>query len=602
MMPARGLTRLLAPVPGEAFGSYVDRLASNHKVIRSVMYRWLGLRENGKYHRIHGFGILLDQVSLERFSIASQLPRPVIAKMLLSAYDGISIDLSASSYDNPDSVRMWAFSEWAYFCGSHACPHCLGEDHGAWKLAWKLPWTFTCIKHQCYLIAHCPACRTRLSQGTLGSISPRWGTYVPKPGHCINQRRTNIGGSLVIPCDYDLVRIPTIAASLETIRFQRTLDGYLDGASTTILGNVVSSLNYFRELRAMCALVLRCTEPSDFDHLPNPEAEAFKVFCDERNNINASRNESMTQRQNKHIKPFIKTPITPELMAAVVRIAIPILAADAPMMGKLLQPITKKCRKMSPSNRWTYVKFGFSEPIATVLVQNLEANSSFDRAFGGRSIAARAAQFSLQPQNVPTLLWQEEFRRSFSKFFSTGKENTERCFCSMALVKLCRNCTWIQAASELGLNAREGMTVAGIGRVHLRENNARNAFGEALQNLAKRLTDSPPRIDYAARRKILSNLTSIPLELWSEMCHAAGITLRNSKNRSKHAAVWLWAELTGGDWRRAPGMVGAEDTLRTRAVYRVQCKTIIPRVENGLRTYGSQLLRMEKNSDRGSRV
>jgi hypothetical protein len=593
MMPIRGLTRLLAPVSGEAFGSYIDRLAACHKVTRSVMYRWLGLREDGKYHRLYGFGIVLDKVSLERFSIASQLPCPVIAKMLLSAYHDISMDLSASGIDDPESVKIWAHSEWAYFSGSHACPHCLREDHGAWKLAWKLPWTFACVKHQCYLVAQCPACRTRLSQGTPGSISPRWATHVPKPGYCINQRRENIGRSQIIPCDYDLARIPTIAASIETVRFQRTLNDYLDGASTAILGNVVSSLDYFRDLRAMCALILRCTEPGDFDHLPAGEAVALKVFCDERNRINASRSEPMTQCHNKHIKPFSKTPIIPEQMAAVVRIAIPILAADAPLMAMLLQPITKRCQKINPSNRWNYITLGFSDPIATVLVKNMEVNSSFDRAFGGKSVAARAAQFSLQPQNVPTLLWLDEFRRSFSIFFSSRVENTARCYCSMALVKLCENCTWEQAAGQLGLTAREGMTVAGIGRVHLKESNARNAFGEALQKLAKRLTDAPIGIDYAARRKTLSKFKLIPIERWSEICHVAGVPLRNCENRSIHAAVWLWAELTGSDWRRAPGIARTEDNRRVRAVYRKQCDLIIPRVEDGLRAYGSQLLQME---------
>jgi hypothetical protein len=592
-MPIRGLTRLLAPAPGEAFGSYVDRLAAYHKVTRSVMYRWLGLREDGKYHRILGFGIVLDQVSLERFSIASQLPRPVIAKMLLSAYDGISLDLSACSPDKPDSVKIWAHSEWAYFSGSHACPHCLGEDHGAWKLAWKLPWTFACVKHQCYLVAQCPACRTRLSQGTRGSISPRWINHVPQPGYCINQRPGNISGSLAMPCGYDLVRIPTIAAGVETVRLQRILDEYLDGASTTILGNVVSTLDFFRDLRAMCALILRYAELSDFDHLPTPEAVALKDFFDKRNRIIATRKDSMTQHQDKQPRPFKTTPIIPEQMAAMARIAIQILAADGPLMAALLQPLTERCRKTSGSNRWNNVKLGFSDPVATVLLKNMEVNSSFDRAFGGRSIAARAAQFSLQPKNVPSLLWQEEFHRSFSMFFATGAENTERCYCAMALVKLCGNYTWAQAADQLGLTAREGMKVASIGRVHLKEKNARNAFGEALQKLAKRLTDAPTGIDYAARRKTLSNFKVIPIERWSEICRAAGIPLRNSENRSKHAAAWLWAELTGSDWRRAPGIADAKDTRPVRAVYRKQYKTIIPRVEDSLRAYGSQLLGME---------
>lgn len=593
MKPIRGFTRLLVPVPGEAFGSYVDRLAAWHKVNRVVMLYWLGLLEDEKYHRIPGFGIFLNRVSLERFSVASQLPRPVVAKMLLSVYDGISIDLSAVIFENSDSLRICTFLEWAYFSGSHACPHCLREEYGAWKLAWKLPWTFACLKHRCYLVSHCPACQTRLSKGQIGQISPLWVKHVPNPGHCINQRSGDRKGRTAMPCNYDLTTIPTITASSEALNLQRTLNKYLEGGAITILGNAVSPLDYFHNLRAMCALILRCADPKDFPYLPAPEAVALYACCNERNRTIAARKGLTAKRQDKRMKPYNTCPVIPELIAAIVRIAIPILAADAPQMSVLLHPITERCRTTSGANRWRFVKLGFSDPVAKLLAKNMEVNSTFDRAFGRSSVATREAQFSLQPQNIPALLWEDEFRRNFSIFFPTVQEDKARCFCSLALVKLCGNYTWRQSAGQLGLTVQEGKIPVYRCTVELQKTKARNAFGLALHELAKRLSDAPKKIDYAARREVLANLKFIPLERWAEICQASDISPGVFVSRRKNAAVWLWAELTGGDWRLSPGIADTKHTKAARNAYHQVRKTIIPAVAARLRAYGSELLPMD---------
>jgi hypothetical protein len=63
--------------------------------------------------------------------------------------------------------------------------------------------------------------------------------------------------------------------------------------------------------------------------------------------------------------------------------------------------------------------------------------------------------------------------------------------------------------------------------------------------------------------------------------------------RSKYAAIWLWAELTGGDWRLAPGMEG-ENIESTREVFRALGKTIMPKLDPHLRVYGGLLLEKAK--------
>lgn len=45
------------------------------------------------------------------------------------------------------------------------CPSCIDEKDGRWPLEWCTPWAFACLRHGCYLLAECPACRTPIRAG-----------------------------------------------------------------------------------------------------------------------------------------------------------------------------------------------------------------------------------------------------------------------------------------------------------------------------------------------------------------------------------------------------------------------------------------------------
>ena len=47
---------------------------------------------------------------------------------------------------------------WARASGSRYCPQCLVESGGRWQLAWRLGWSFACLKHACLLADVCPKC------------------------------------------------------------------------------------------------------------------------------------------------------------------------------------------------------------------------------------------------------------------------------------------------------------------------------------------------------------------------------------------------------------------------------------------------------------
>jgi hypothetical protein len=598
MKTIRALTRLLAPVPGEAFTSYVDRLAAFHKVNLLVMLQYVGIKEAERYEPMFEYGISLYKSALERFSTATRRPPFVIAKMLLCSYDGIAVNLPCRARSAaPNTLLEWATSEWTYFSSSHACPHCIRDDQGAWKLAWKLPWSFACIKHKCYLVPRCPACERRLASGHRDkSLSPWFVREVPKPGHCSNPQPDGMGrlGPSSLPCDHDLGSIPTTAASPETLCVQELLDACLSGRVPTILGSQVSAPDYFCDLRSLCALILYCAEPDDLGRLAPPEDVAFRAFADERDRILVDWHESPNPRKGEWMRAHQESP---DLMAAIIPLATTILAAaDTPSIMALLLPLTERLLTRTRQQRYGAAEhFRFSDRLAPVIGENVALRDTFDRAIRRKAAASRKTPFGFEPRHVPQLLWQDHFDRSFEVFFPSVPEFLARRFCAVALVKLCGDYTWVQSAAKLDLSAEEANRMAYWCISILEETGGIAAFGKSLRKVATHLSNNPDKVDYGIRRDLLSTLTHIPPVPWSDICRLAKIA-PDIGRRDKRAAVWLWVDLTDGDWRMSPA-IKAENNQRVRDPYHALSRTLIPKMAPHLRAYGAQLL---ENIDRFS--
>lgn len=592
MKVTRSLTRLLVPVPGEAFTSYIDRLAAMHKVDRLVMLQSVGMIGDERYKRMTGYGVLLDEERLERFSIATRLSRSTVSNMLLASYHGVAIDLNGVNANVPDTLRRAAVSEWAYFSGSHACPHCIREGLGAWQLAWKLPWSFACIKHKCYLIPYCPCCERRLASGRRDrSLSPLFVRQVPNLGHCSNPQPDGMGrmGRSSLPCDHDITSIPTIDVCPATLRVQRLLNECMSGTAPDSAGIQVSTLEYFSDLRSLCAFILYCAELDDFGHLPYPEAAAFQKFANEREHIIVARQESPTPLNGQRMRLVCARQESPELMSAVASLATTILAAtDAPTVGNLLRPLTNRFITRT-RHRWLAAKyFGFSNRLLPLVEENIALHSTFDHSIGRQAVASRDTPFSFQPRHVPQLLWEDDFRKEFEIFFPSIYEFSARRFCATALVKLCGNFTWAQSAAELRLPTGSAVKMANRCMTILEENGTKYLFAGKLRKVARRLSNEPNKIDYGARRNSLSTFTYIAVKYWDNICWAENI-FPGSGSRNKCAAVWLWAELTGGDWRLAPG-IEEKNSSSFRDVYRIFSKTMIPKLAPRLLAHGKNLL------------
>lgn len=593
MSQVRALTRLLAPVHGEAFASYINRLAAFHNVDLLVMLQSLGMINQERNQRIKAYGILLDEERLKNFSVATQLPPHVVSSMLLSSYSGVAIDLTGVPPNSPDLLRRRAISEWAYFYGSHACPHCIKENGGAWQIAWKLPWSFACANHKCYLVAHCPACKRRLASGKRDrTLTPLFVKRVPKPNFCNNPQPDGVGrlGRSSEPCGHDLTSIPTVAASFEKLQVQMLLNERLSGQLLSIPNSEISAQQYFRDLRSLCAFILYCAEAEDLGHLPAPEKAAFAAFTEKRDRILLARQESSTPRNSERMRLICARQESPELMSAIVELATGVLESTSdPIRSALLRPLTTRLIERT-KDRWEVIKFfGFSSLLAPLIEKNTALGSQFDRAIGFKAVISRENLFSFGSQHVPQLLWKREFDQRFKAFFPHVQENSARRFCAMALVKLGVGHTWGQSALELELPVKAGIKMANQCMTILGATGLKEAFGEELRTIAISLSKRNNKIDYCKRRGMLSTFSDIPIKNWSEICCAADIDIGQPGRRSRYAAVWLWTELTGGDWRLAPGLAD-ENTESARTVYSKLCRTILPKLAPHLRAYGATLL------------
>lgn len=594
MTRVRAIGRVPTIVPGESFASYVERLAALHGVDLVVMLHYVGIFSEEKYERLNGYGILLNERQLENFSFATRMTKEQAANLLLSAFDGTAIDLAGVQAGDPASLRKRALDEWAYFSGSHVCPQCVVENGGAWQLAWKLPWTFTCIKHKCYLVPYCPSCERRFGSGRRDrSLSPVFVRHVPKLAHCNNPRPSGEAqiGKTAVPCGYPFDEIKTRSASVASLLVQKKINEALAGEPQAVLGSLTSPSEYFRDMRSLCALILFCAETKDLGQTGDAERAAFSAFVANRSAVQRVRQEAPSPRNSERTRVFIGPQEDPALMAAVSIFADKLLSATSEEgVATMLKPIAERCIALRPKGRWSVTEFfRFSNRLESAFQHALSHRASFNRSMGNRSVELQNRKYAFEPRHVPQSFWPEYFNEYLAGFFPEVGEDYARRFCSMSFVKLCGNYSWGEAAELLDLPQRQCIKMANRCVGFLVDETVKKQFARALHRLAHRLSIDQERIDHGERRTRFANLTDIPTEDWLHICARGGITPGHPGRRSRYAAVWLWSELTGGDWKLSPALKG-ENSENVREVYRQMCKTIIPKIETPLYEFGQSLL------------
>ena len=312
--------------------------------------------------------------------------------MLLSRYHGTIIDLSGFNPDRPTTLSRVTLRTWAYVVGSHACPDCIRET-GAWQLAWKLPWSFVCVRHRRLLADVCPRCGRRLGTGMRDRRSaPAFRSRVPNPGYCGNPLPKGLPGGAALRCPA-VSHLPEIAnGSVEAypglLASQALMNTAMEGAPVAVGGTPVPALVYFADLRALCAsLLFACTEDLFPDTSPavRQAVDTYAVGRDRKAEARrALGQEGGDHRCGPRTRYFTATPRCAALMAAIVPPTVAILAASSSAdLVQRMRPYVEAAERRSRDQvavLGTY--FRFSSQLQTAFDQCLTPSVTFARRAG----------------------------------------------------------------------------------------------------------------------------------------------------------------------------------------------------------------------------
>ena len=593
----------LPVVDGESFRSYADRSAAELGMSLSGFLTATGVIDDPRVIiPPSAYGAVLPGDRLQRFSYVTRLPEARIEQMLLSRYHGRAIDLSGVIPSDSARLSRMAFRSWAYFVGSHACPDCLRELAGAWLIAWKLPWSFACVRHRRLLVDTCPCCRRRLGAGMQdGRSAPTFRSRVPVPGQCGNALPKGLAaqGGAAAPCGQPLADIcsDAVESYRALLDAQTHLNAAMDGAAMTVAGVPVASLDYFTDLRALCALLLFGCRGEASSPSPPSSRAAVATYAAERDAKATARRaiaqEGTDVRHGPRTRYFAATPRSAALMAAITPPAVAILAAESPAdLARRMQPYVEAAEHRSRSHAWNLATdFGFSPRLRTAFRQCLAPSVTFTRRAGLHARAERdqRRRYAFTPAHVPQLLWPDLYASRFVEFFSGRTSDYVRRYCSMALAKLCGAYTWNEAARLLDLHGVNGARLANSMVEALTHGGQADVFAARLHEIAAWLEGDSRRVDFGARRRALGDVREIPWLEWDRLCAQAGLRPGRPGGRNRYGAAWLWCHLTLGDHRFAPALqAGHRDAVRE--VYRRFVKAELPRFKALLVDYGARFL------------
>jgi len=549
---------------------------------------------------LSGFGIVMPDEQVRDFSFVAGISESQTRSLLMNKFTGVCLSLDGVKLGVNDTVRKASLSEWAYFSGSHFCPECLRESEGVWHLSWKLPWSFACIKHQALLHDHCPDCGQRPATGYRdGSLSPAFIGKVPKPGFCTNVLPPGLAsrGKGSTSCGCNLMELDSHRGQglKELLDSQKVIDGYL--TDLKLIDSGESSV-FFREMRSVCALILYRAELEDFPRFPDFIQKEIALHIAHRNGAQEERSVGGAGRNGARPRMFIGAPKNALLMAAVATVALRIVQQTEP--GALLESLRvlgeRTCDRSSKYRYAVLNYFDLSDRLRSAFTDAIAARGTFDRRAGHRSNVKTRVDGNksdgegpqYESRHVPQCMPQTVFDAQFMDFFPKVQDRFARRFCSLAAVKSLGH-TWRESALLLELpSTMNGMSNRCV--MLLNQQGDYDRFAEALYKWSKDIAGAKVRPDYAKRRDAFRSFTDFTDDQWTKICADSGVSKGNNGSRSKYAATWLWAEMTGGDWALAPALASHNIGTHQHDVYGNFVKTVLPALAPVLMREGKRML------------
>lgn len=519
------------PLPGEGLDSWLEAYARRLKVPAAEFLDLVGIPA-AKPH------LMVRQLTAEErrvLSVRTGIDASQLTEMTLEPWDGLVISIGA---ENRRLLRPPAWRR--YGTDTRYCPACLGETQGRWPLAWRLPWSFACARHNLLLLDRCSTCSQRppvhsrhrhrpSSPGTcLASVSPRAGDRcgapldqaaavdAPPDGSVMSaQRQVNealLASRLATDESkqraqeiYRLARrsLKCIVLGLDTA--PKAVHDILAEAGGQI--PEVSNLHQGNDSHSTAVGVAAACLALDTGHLASEEVFAWLVATDF---ASWSRNAAISWLQDAWL------PIGPRVTARAVA------HADSRL------PLRTRIRHGTTT----------SEPTWTTLAKE--------------DVQRRASR-------MPAMLWPSWAMRLLPTTTSApGMTAGFRRACAILMLLHGSACDQQQAA-----------TLLGIGRPRAQRSAFDKALGDhdprtliiVLVQLARKLDQTEPPIDYARRRAVFNEATvTFDEDAYQRLCLRHVI----SSPRSDHMRWHLLKLLRGSDPGDSPRTPAALSKFRHR--------------------------------------
>ncbi|MFN8133115.1 MAG: TniQ family protein [Solirubrobacteraceae bacterium] len=582
-MNVRTLPVSVRPMPGESFHSLMVRLAARNDAPLLTVLAATGFADQAHFRTLtRAYGVTADPQRLECLAHAMRLPSTQIRATLLIAFNGVCLRAPELLDPRPDVLRKIAMREWMYSAGSHVCPECLDED-GYWRLAWKLPWSFACLRHRRLLVSFCEGCARRTQSGRQdGSTIPVLPSVVPDIRVCHNPLPPGIGVSgrkEVCGFDLTLSDAARIGRHRAMIEAQQEIDAHLHGPPGE------GQLAYFNRLRSLAACLLAGGQRKLLGPLPGLAETAWLQHEAERAGTLSQRSAMRERGQDGRRAPRQRVWVGPAVNAALLAAVLP-SAVRISASPELVADLAHDTHDLRPRHAASFAAwFHMPDDLAEAWHRALRRRSP--RIKQQLKLNPAAPQFDVRfvPRLWPEPLYEAEIAPLVANTRLLAR--TARAYTSLAVARYLINATWPEAGAALGYSDMRAVRVLANNAVtRLAEAGARESFHAALSAALDGLIKQPA-VDYRQREADLAHWNGFTPEEWARIAFDAGI--RVGKGRDRHAAAWLWAQLTGLDWREAP-IYGGHPTETDRELFRRFTRDVLPAVEGSLLTFGENLL------------
>ncbi|MFD8302805.1 hypothetical protein ACFV29_10685 [Streptomyces sp. NPDC059690] len=325
-----------------------------------------------------------------------------------------------------------------------------------------------------------------------------------------------------------------------------------DGGTARLAGEPVSGAEWFDALRYLTAAARLVVHDDELAELPGFAADAFAAVRTQR---------ALSPRAVPGGASAM--PGTASEAAAALALAEPILnASDWRAGARHLAPWARRLaaeRQTRHSGRNPLR--GIQHPAGLHRMMTAIVPHHYRIAGAVTTGSSMALEF----RHIPNLIDADDYRNVMAAHLPGTTPFIGRHFCSLALARLAGAETWAQAADSLDTQQSHkgnwGKTTQNIPDSQ--------AFWRGIRTLAD-LLQKRGFIDYAARRRALSQLLAVPYDTLFSIFRP--VQMGVTRQRQRHAAAWIWEALTGSPARDSPVYAGGWEGLSVASVSQARRK------------------------------